>query len=304
MRKSLQKLAVCSSILLTSCTLHPEKHYFYQDTPANAFLVNFPEKLPSASRIEKYCFENARYCMIHIRDKHYIPGLKGEELKPVEKTQRRIYAILFILAEKNKFSEVYQEGIVQETEKLFNETSKIERDLNKLWGDGIEAKVQSEVKELEALLNNNSLLEVVWQNEEDRAKYKEKLKKEIESVKEKLPQARETDSKYKKGLRNRRSMFGASWVLAVEGKYVLRAAETTESNLKADLEFRRGIIGNALMDGREDALVNIIAKNQNSQAPVIYGGLHYFLDNIKRWNKKHDDKKFSLISITPEDYDD
>lgn len=59
-----------------------------------------------------------------------------------------------------------------------------------------------------------------------------------------------------------------------------------------------------MWDNREDALLDILTKDDTRVAVTIYGGSHYWLDNVQRWNMLHPEKKFSLIEVTPENAPD
>lgn len=50
---------------------------------------------------------------------------------------------------------------------------------------------------------------------------------------------------------------------------------------------------------REDALLEIISQGKNPFELAVYGSTHDFNDNIRKWNIKYPDKKYSLIEITP-----
>jgi hypothetical protein len=41
------------------------------DTEANRLLWEFPEEIPGARKVDKHVVDNARYCLVHIRQTHY-----------------------------------------------------------------------------------------------------------------------------------------------------------------------------------------------------------------------------------------
>ena len=56
------------------------------------------------------------------------------------------------------------------------------------------------------------------------------------------------------------------------------------------------------LDPREDEHLSRVAELGSANAVTVYGGAHDWSNNIKTWNQKHPDKKFSLIVVTPNEY--
>ena len=53
---------------------------------------------------------------------------------------------------------------------------------------------------------------------------------------------------------------------------------------------------------REDFILKLISKNKDEKAVVVFGGAHCWKNNIKRWNRRHKNERFSLIEVVPENY--
>ena len=94
-------------------------------------------------------------------------------------------------------------------------------------------------------------------------------------------------------------IIDAPKLLEVEGTIRLIPAERYESHLRA---LSRNAITKDIFDARENIALDVISRNQNTLNVLVYGGLHWFGDNINEWNKQHPDRKYSLIEITPESY--
>jgi hypothetical protein len=52
-------------------------------------------------------------------------------------------------------------------------------------------------------------------------------------------------------------------------------------------------------NSRENHILFNISKSNKYFAPLIFGEVHNFKDNIIKWNKENPDKKYSLIEIVP-----
>ena len=83
----------------------------FQDTVAENFFKNFPEKISGAKTIEKYNTPGAKYCLVHIRQEHFVEELTEKELDKVDYIQKNIYEILNNLIEKRNLESVRVEGL-------------------------------------------------------------------------------------------------------------------------------------------------------------------------------------------------
>lgn len=95
-----------------------------------------------------------------------------------------------------------------------------------------------------------------------------------------------------------RFLEGAEVVLANEGKISLNPGETIQKHYDA---MRERNYENIFV-GRENTALGLISLSANPLDILIYGGLHYFGDNIYQWNKDNPDQRFTLIEVTPKSY--
>ena len=94
-----------------------------QKTEANQYLTRFPEMIPGAGSISKYEVANAKYCLVHVRQKHPGEGSRyvdqmGEETRTI---QYEVYQILDSLRQNQGIKGVYAEGFVIENQKEIEE---------------------------------------------------------------------------------------------------------------------------------------------------------------------------------------
>src|SRR3989338_680436 len=94
-----------------------------QKTEANKYLTRFPEMIPGAGSISKYEVANAKYCLVHVRQKHPGEGSRyvdqmGEETRTI---QYEVYQILDSLRQNQGIKGVYAEGFVIENQKEIEE---------------------------------------------------------------------------------------------------------------------------------------------------------------------------------------
>ena len=57
-----------------------------------------------------------------------------------------------------------------------------------------------------------------------------------------------------------------------------------------------------ILDNRENVLLERIVTRGDKFAVTVYGGAHDWADNIRLWNRKHPDRQFALVEITPASY--
>lgn len=81
------------------------------------------------------------------------------------------------------------------------------------------------------------------------------------------------------------------------GGETLAGNERALEIVKDHTKFSDEELGKSVFDDREDALLKIIGENQPGVFYTIFGSGHRWKDNIDRWNKTHQDKKFSLIEV-------
>ena len=87
---------------------------------ANKDLADFPDRLPGAGKIVKYPFNDAKHCLVHIKQIHLnehennIDKIKDPS---VARNQRNIYTILKSLISIKRLNEVYSEGLTVDYKK-------------------------------------------------------------------------------------------------------------------------------------------------------------------------------------------
>jgi hypothetical protein len=116
-------------------------------------------------------------------------------------------------------------------------------------------------------------------------------------------ETRENYEKLRQKWENYKYIPGADCLLSVENRLNFLPAEKEEVTEKSREYFQKGKGKyKAEKEQREDVVLEISSDKDDPMAVTVYGGGHSWKDNIAEWNKKHPDKKFSLIEITPESY--
>jgi len=274
--------------------------------------VNFPTEIPGVEKVEKFPVEGAKYCLVHIRQRHYVDfnpndpvdkilGLNRPTKKVLESInshQKSIYEILLYLKQKGTTSSVYLEGV---------DSSMLER-IRKITLIPEDDELIREVEDLESKLKER----IIWNVPEGYTPEKliQEYQQKIEAAKKRLAGHNE---RYK-------YFYGGGLRLVLEGKIDPRF-EDLSLNHKAYEEIEKGRLGLAVFDDREDDVLKSIAQGSERLAVVEFGGAHAwggkescgenyslagrksYKDNIAEWNKSHPDKKFCLIEITPRGYE-
>ncbi len=255
---------------------------FNKEIDVNKLLEEFPTQIPGAGEVRKYETNGARYCLVHVLQKHQTPKTRKENAEEIKKIQEDIYTILSYLAEKQDISEVYTEGFAD--------------------GD-VETRISYDVQNF--LERRKKLLALSSELSKDK-KIGQKLDEEIHDFNE----------RYASLLKIFEKAHGALGRLFLEEKITLVPAETSEAKILARDRKNRELV----TDNREDVLLELIAKSSDGLAFTVYGGAHAwggeqsfgeayslkgresYKDNIYEWNIKNPDKKFSLIEIIPASY--
>jgi hypothetical protein len=87
---------------------------------ANKDLADFPDRLLGAEKIVKYPFNDAKHCLVHIKQIHlneHENNIDKINDPSVAKNQRNIYNILNSLISIKKLNEVYSEGLTADYKK-------------------------------------------------------------------------------------------------------------------------------------------------------------------------------------------
>jgi len=116
--------------------------------------------------------------------------------------------------------------------------------------------------------------------------------------------------------------YEATGKLFVEGKINIKGTELLNDNELAKIirYLTKRKAGREALDDREDSVLELIVKNKDTRAVVVFGAKHAwggkqsfgdvyslegresYKDNIYEWNLKNPDKKFSLIEVIPNSY--
>ena len=235
--------------------------------------------------------------------------------------------------------EIYDEGLSPEFEDLNTQKFKIDKLWDKVYRTlgSNEKRVRGEISELEKKIKEGKqsvsvALEADFEYPNDKNcidKYLSKLSQELEEQRKKLPEVIGEDNKHEQEKKNRYQYDAVDKAGFNYGIKII-PAETLKGNIRASLamdEIKRGNkdpkLDEKIFDNREDILLQYIADQNEPLAISVYGGAHAWggresfgtsypttertslkdKDNIAEWNKKHPDKKFSLIEITPTHYE-
>lgn len=256
-----------SSILL-GISIIPSLKNLYADNEIDLFFKSFPENLPKTKRIEKFHIPDSKYCLVHIREIHYKKSKEQSQglLNEVYIIQKDIYEILNFLIDNHNLKSVRPEGLTND------KRNKTIKQRARIYYEKIKRRTGREyiggaVKKLILEDRLNAKPAEIFETRKKMNEMKEKIKEKIDF----------TEEEYQ--------------------------------------VFRKHA-----MEKREDDLLKLITNDLEKISFTVYGGAHawggkkscgenYILknkdstkDNIYEWNKKHQDKKFSLIEITPESY--
>lgn len=273
-------LVGCRSIeSLEQNTLEQNK----EQTNTGRFFREFPEEIEMAGYVKKFGSGNAKYCLIHVLQMHvssfdrkdpYSSCTDEKNLENINLVQNDIYDILLQLKYNFGISGVYQEGLHRD-EKIWDE-----RNPRRKLFYYLEYPQKELVEETE-----------FWNykfNLEKKEKYKRILEEKLrlkETLGERYP-----------------FLAGASFLMADDDLLRLKYGENGDfykEGLKSNLSFGAEKNNHEL---RENALLEMIEKNRDETAVVVFGGAHCWKNNIRKWNKMHQNEGFSLIEIVPESY--
>jgi len=247
------------------------------ETLANKLLERFPNQIPSAAEVKKYRTPGAKYILVHIKQTHFSEGpFKSSELSldekleiyaSIDRSQRDIYRILSYLVDTGFISEVRSEGFTTEnTPSIQNEYLSV---LDKLRNASIfrvdPIYLYAGVRVLKRMVNGEEAIPDNSNIDDIRREY-EKNQKEFDVFK---------------------YVPGGALVLALENRLRIKPSET---NVSRDDAF----------DRREDTVLIFSTQSDAPLQTIIFGANHDLRDNIKRWNRSHEDNKLSLIIITPD----
>ena len=309
------------------------------DTYANTWFDAFPDSLPGAYKIEKSArTPGATYALVHVRQRHYRPEATEADLAKIQEVQDDIYKTLSSLLEKGLIKGVYDEG----TEPFGAQMMKEMREFRRSLDTRVQIN-EREPFDIYSMIvpQQRAMIEryrTMLKDEKDPVRI-DRIKEEIRKVEanisegEKLREqqielqarTKETTQKIQRDMekmdRESERTGGAVAKLHNEGRVEVFAAETYEANLRAQIASNRQFIelyDQAMAGGqipseiqlppevtemREDILLDFVHKAEDRTAVTVYGGAHDWVNNVKQWNGKNPNDKFSLIVITPDAYE-
>ncbi len=267
----------------------------HNKTLANKLLEGFPEKIPGVIEVLKQGVRGAAKTLVHVRQKHLVDGIKegSDEWKEINRVQNDVYKILDYLHSHNNVNLVYVEGLSPE----FMELVRGEKEITRL----IDKSNHRSISEIESELQDERKLGLsAYFRFPDDKNALERYKAELSHLKKEL----EEEKPYQMAR-------GAAEKLFYEGKISIVPAETLAGNVYGGLiadevrgkrEVNSEEYNFAVKQNRENIALDIISRSQNPLDVIVFGGGHYFGDNINEWNGKHSNQKYSLIEVTPESY--
>ena len=284
---------------------------------ANEIANNIPDVILSA-QVEKYLVQDAKYCFVHIRQRHLspIPGLITPESRAqVGEVQQEIYSIIEYLQKELKIKAVYGESIDATTEELIRVYIDQKRNFNSL-AQMVKSELEDTIGLYEKLLNDSTRLEKIRTQrgeagvQEVRQQY-QKLKDDILKIEETYLRNTREELKLSDDLSDavlRAQLRGLVNVRAAEDKSTYEKSgqamikwlqEQYQKNTASGLP-------KEVLDDREDALIRIISDRQGKTdeplAVTVFGGIHDWRNNILQWNMQNLSEKMSLIVVTPASY--
>lgn len=283
----------------------------------------------------KYCLVHIRQA--HAYSFKKFEEVEALERAWIIATQKDIYRILDYLWERNNKQaiEVYDEGYYPELanlDRFYYEVKKFGESTGKFSKIIEESNLLSHLKDTKIqieFLKRELSWEEQWEEQEGENHREERiaeLKKELEEARKKyerrLTELKEKEKEWEKIAREEKEKefyYGTTSILEYEGKVITLPAETIDTAVrKREGDYISRVRYGNRQEDREDVLLGKIAEDSKPLALSVYGAAHtwggrrsfknYSLglkdrassrDNIAEWNKRHPDKKFSLIEITP-----
>lgn len=267
--------------------------------PIETFIDNFPAELPGAASVNITVRDpDAQYCLVHIRQMHYVTGLTPNELAEVEEVQADIELTLRHLIDHQNLSAVYQEARLVGRPSLESTCEAIGRDVEELSQEIQESRldlqeiprrfrraIRAEIRESEEFLEEGrELYQDCTSSMEERNRYSAtyRFQDQIEI------RASETEDVYDRSAQAYRELMSEE--LDHASPQETRSVFTRIDKLKAE---------------REELLLEIVSRSGDPIGYTVLGGLHYFAEDVQRWNSNQEGNtgKFSLIEITPMAYE-
>ena len=275
---------------------------------------DFPDLINDSS-VSKTISTESSYCLIHIRQIHYVSGMDGKGLNEVLKVQDNIYDILKHLIEEEEITTIYGEGITKNIE------SKIPQLGMRFFGLGYrrepDKKPSEYVKNIDPdkKYNSDELYYDLGYKESVRAIYEshyidlraaEHYIDENFNIEEKMQDTLESiNGTIQNCIHLREKIKNKELTLREINQFEKECDETKlgDSFLEQIKTFKEDMY--EINDPREDALLeNLVKEKSSGRFVVVFGGAHNWTNNIIEWNQRNPHYKFSLIEITPNTYND
>ena len=290
-------------------------------TLANKLLDEFPDEIPGAREVEKQKVIGADKTLVHVRQQHLTTRTEegDEEWKRTEAVQNDIYEILSYLISEKDLKKVYREALIPEHMEIISLAADLEGRFREIsaslqkstgaFADFYQKRIASIEEELkdEDQIRIGAFLRF-GEDPQGITNYRAELFEELSDFKTKSLDLKNESTPY---VAEYEIVDGAADKLYLEGKIEILPVETMEANLLAGFVAEDVVNGEKVdarkhdfivMQKRENIALEIIAKNSDALNVMIYGGAHYWGDNINSWNSQNPNQKYSLIEITPESY--
>lgn len=306
MKRFLKNSVVLASILLSGC-YELKKATDFNPTAPNKYLYSFPEKIPRIESVKKLPVHNAKACLVHFRNLHYRSDTPEDRLVYALDVQKDLYQAISFLADRQLVSHVYQEGLTEKLKSIEDDLTETEIEIVRELNPGLKERTERKITELQEAIREENLSKKPG-DLEDKMRYHQDVLTTIETLKASLPDMESSDDIFRRYLERSFLVRGAEVRLRVEGKLELRIGEDEELNRKSNqIVLRYHLIDpkisqKVIYEDREDKLLEIIHQDEEDIAITVFGGGHDFRDNIRNWNRKNPNHKYSLIVITPESY--
>jgi hypothetical protein len=237
-------------------------------TPAEKAFNDFPAEIPRAREIQKYETPGAKYCLVHIRQKHDNPaGLEVPSFYDLTSGKKRL-----VISGRDYTAE----EAIKTIRGIYSNINSTQGDIVQILDYLIKHENLRSIRP-EGLTTEDSVSQFVWNDY-----YRQEFAKLI-------------NSGYFTNPEQMKFIPGAFLIFAKDGTLKMLPSEKKwKDNSKPEDS-----------NVREDALLDIVSKSPAAHFEplqvTVYGAKHDWTDNVESWNKapKNKENKFSLIVVTP-----
>jgi DNA-binding transcriptional regulator GbsR (MarR family) len=298
----------------------------------NRLVDTFPTDLPGVGSIKDHNTPGATHCLVHIRQIHHSPlaHLIGDDPAQVEimrAVQNDIYTTLSALIERKMIKRVYAEGDINDPLAL--------RDTYERFAQSARSRKQRD-QEIEDTLAALRTKQLSLAERKKRRKPNDAMENTIDEFESIMTDADIIMLEFKKEFSKPQNDFIEQYIatdatarLSLEKKIGIMPIEPayTHDTLKriegemAELAERKEKMTtgyrpldtfrsialhreylHAIMTAREDAVIERLAVLADPFSYLVFGGAHDFSDTIRKWNSRHPENRFALLTITPASY--